>query len=161
MAVTAEQLRAEFYYSPHTGAFLRRYGHQGMPPWVRAGYVATKGYRQLKIRGVAYRENRLAWLYTHGVWPKHQIDHRNRDPSDNRIANLRDVTQSVNKQNCAGYRNNKSGYRGVCWYAPGGVWLAQITRDGKRSHLGYFKDPRAAHDAYIAAAEGHHGRNRT
>lgn len=149
--LTAEDLRREFYYDRERGEFYRRFAAGGKLPWSRAGYVVSKGYRAIKIGGRQYKEHRLAWLYVHGVWPEHQIDHKNRDTASNSIGNLRDVTQSVNKQNCKMYANNKSGYRGVCWYQPSGKWLAQITRDGKRKHLGYFTDPAAAHAAYLSA----------
>ena len=139
------------YYDACTGLFFRRFAYPGGKPWERAGYVTSKGYRQLRVDGHAYRENRLAVLYMTGAWPVGQVDHRNRDTADNSFTNLRDVSQSVNKQNCSMYRNNKSGAKGVCWYAPTKKWLAQITRNGKRRHLGYFATVAEASAAFKRA----------
>jgi hypothetical protein len=154
MELTAEYLRTEFYYSSELGKFFRRFEHQGRAPWAECGYTARKGYRQMRVAGRAYCVHRLAWLYMTGEWPKHQIDHKNRVVDDNRWCNLRDVSQSANKLNCGMYRNNKSGFRGVSWYEPSRKWLAQITRGGKRKHIGYFDSPEEAHEAFLAAG-GH------
>ena len=55
-----------------------------------AGSVHSTGYVRIGIDGRKYTSHRLAWLYVHGVWPSDQIDHINRNRSDNRIANLRE-----------------------------------------------------------------------
>jgi len=149
--LTADELRARFYYDRETGHFYRRFAQGGQLPWSRAGYEVSKGYHQLKVGGRAYRTNRLAWLYVTGEWPAHQIDHINRDPSDDRIENLRDVPQSVNKRNCRMYANNTSGFRGVI--RAGKKWAAQITTGGVCKKLGTFSTPEAAHAAYLAARE--------
>lgn len=146
MSLTAETLREQFYYSRELGEFFRRREHQGNPPWARCGYTVTKGYRQMRVGGVAYRVHRLAWLYVTGEWPEQQIDHENRIKGDNRWDNLRDVTQRKNKLNTPMYKNNTSGFRGVSRY--GARWMAQITEHGKRRHIGYFATPEEASAAY-------------
>ncbi len=45
---------------------------------------------------------------------------------------------------------NKTGYRGVCWYPRYGKWNAQVSPNGKLYNLGYFDD---IHDAGIAASD--------
>lgn len=66
----------------------------------KAGSVDTStGYRIVKINSVRYREHRLIWVYMHGKLPTDVIDHINGDRADNRITNLRDVSQAVNMQN--------------------------------------------------------------
>ena len=57
----------------------------------KAGYVDKGGYLIIHLSGERYRAHRLAWKMVHGVDPLISIDHINRDPLDNRIANLRDV----------------------------------------------------------------------
>lgn len=147
--ITATELRRMFFYDRETGAFYRRYAQGGQPPWSKAGYTVSKGYKQLKIAGRAYRTCRLAWLYVNGVWPTAQIDHQNRNTGDDRFENLRDVPQTVNKLNNALYRNNTSGYRGVI--RAGKKWAAQITEHGRCRKLGTFDTPEQASAAYIAA----------
>jgi hypothetical protein len=74
----------------------------------------------------------------HGVWPEDQIDHINRDRADNRIENLREVTNKQNQQNRSTNSDNTSGHTGVSWYKPYSKWRAQIKHNHKVIHLGYF-----------------------
>ena len=63
-----------------------------------------RGYIRFQHRGRLWMAHRVAWALYCGEWPKHTIDHINRDGTDNRIENLRDVPQQVNN-------NNKSKYK--------------------------------------------------
>ncbi len=72
-------------------------------------------------------------------------DHINRDTLDNRRANLRNVSRSLNSYNRGLQRNCPNGYRGVYLHskskAGGGkriYWEAQIGFDRKTIHLGLF-----------------------
>lgn len=75
------------------------------------------------------------------------IDHINRNPLDNRKANLREVDKSYNAVNCDLRVNNKSGVTGVSWNKNLSLWRAYINYKGKRIELGYFID---LNDAIIA-----------
>ena len=66
------------------------------------------------------------------------IDHINGDPFDNRIDNLRLVTQRENSMNRRLSCNNKSGVIGVHYYSSRKQWQAQITSEGKKINLGRF-----------------------
>ena len=44
-----------------------------------------------------------------------------------------------------------SAHRGVSWAARPKRWRAQIRTNGLNKHIGYFKDEKSAHEAYIAA----------
>ena len=90
------------------------------------------------VYGKSYYAHRLIWLYVYGCWPKHQIDHINGKPTDNRLSNLRDVTQSVNMHNSKLRLDNKSGVKGVSWCTRSNKWHANICIKGKRKHLGSF-----------------------
>jgi len=82
----------------------------------------------------------VIWAIVHGRWPEHQIDHINRDPSDNRICNLRDVPGVVNLRNSSLYQSNKSGHCGVYWSKSRDRWVASINDDdGKQVYLGSFQ----------------------
>ncbi len=137
--LTAERLRQVLRYEPATGLFF----------WVEPGpkrvlgAVAgniTKGphpYVQIGIDGERYLGHRLAWLYVNGVWPPHEVDHRNRVKSDNRWSNLRRATHKQNCENLDLRKCNRSGVRGV-YQQPDGRYQAYITSDRKRVHLGRF-----------------------
>ena len=106
-----------------------------------AGGVDCQGYRNVRVNGTLYRSHRVAWLLYYGEWPSGIIDHRNTTKADNRIDNLRDVTQLENQTNRSGpNKNNTSGFLGVRWYKAGSKWQAYIRTMGKRIHLGYFDD---------------------
>lgn len=93
-----------------------------------AGYVRNDGYRLIRIHGAAYYASRLAFVWMLGRWPLDEVDHKDRDPSNDKWDNLRDATSSDNKFNRdLGYHNS---YRGVyrsgdnTWWAnAGSVYL--------------------------------------
>jgi hypothetical protein len=121
---------------------------QRLAIWL-AGWTARRGIRFIEIDQRNYKAHRLAWLYVHGVWPTGEIDHRNGDPRDNRIANLRDVTHAVNLQNLTKPRAGcKSGMLGAQWDASRQKWKASIRTQGASKHLGRFDTPEEAHEAY-------------
>lgn len=81
-----------------------------------------------------------------------EIDHRNRDKTDNRRFNLRECTHKQNMSNMPKFKTNKSGYKGVSYCKKSGKWLAQITHNYKSIRLGYFDAPEKAASAYDEAA---------
>ena len=137
--LTAEYLRSILHYDRATGIFTRKVSTSNR---VRAGDVAGSldghGYLQIRVLSRKYLAHRLAWLYIHGSWPKDQLDHTNRIRTDNRIANLREVTNKQNMQNAGKQSNNTSGHPGVCWYKRDSKWRAQIAHNQKHIHLGCF-----------------------
>ena len=137
--LTAEYLRSILDYNPDTGIFTWKVSTSTR---VKAGDVAGRldghGYLQIMVLSRLYKAHRLAWLHTHGVWPKDQIDHINRIRTDNRIANLRDVSRKQNLQNRSKSSNNTSGHTGVSWNKQRSKWQAQITHNYKTINLGFF-----------------------
>ena len=137
--LTAEHLRSILHYSPETGIFTRkvRTAHR-----VKVGDVAGcsngDGYLRIKVQRRKHLAHRLAWLHTYGEWPNDQIDHINRIRTDNRISNLRDVSNKQNLQNAGKYSHNTSGHPGVSWHKRDSKWQAQIKHNQKLVHLGCF-----------------------
>lgn len=158
--LTAERLRELLDYDPATGVFTWR---KNLCNSVGAGDLAgtthRTGYRVIQVAKRLYLAHRLAWLYMHGHWPKSLLDHINRVKTDNRIVNLREVSQSENRQNCLKLRSNTSGYKGVTKSQVKGRWQAQITVNGRGKYLGLFDTPELAHEAYVKAAAILHTHN--
>jgi len=156
--LTQARLKALLHYDPETGVFQwagRKHGRARNK--TVAGCVEKRvGYATVGIDGKVYKAHRLAWLYVYGVWPDGVIDHINHKKSDNRICNLRDVTNAQNHQNRARHTKSASGYVGVTWHKRDERWLAHIEVNGRRHHLGYFKDLDAAVEARKAAERVHH-----
>lgn len=78
-------------------------------------------------------------------------DHINRDKLDNRRANLRAVTGSVNQRNKWNRSDNSSGFRGVSWLKQREKWEAYIQAGGRKRHLGLFTDRGLAINARLMA----------
>lgn len=153
--LTAVRLRQLLDYDPGTGAFTWRVLTGKARPGEPAGYLA--GDDRLKrvhigIAGRRYKAHRLAWLYVHGEWPAGEIDHRNGDPSDNRIDNLRVVTRQVNAQNMRRPRGQTaSGLLGAHWDRRRNNYRAHIKVDGQVRYLGAFPTAKEAHEVYVEA----------
>jgi len=81
-----------FCYDPMTGYFTRRYDRGHFKKGTRIGGINCQGYEKIYFEGRQHSTSRLAWLYMTGEWPEFEIDHKNRNPSDNRWSNLREAT---------------------------------------------------------------------
>lgn len=114
----------------------RGVGHAARRPGHIAGSAHKSGYRHITIDRRAYKEHRVVWCWVHGRWPPDEIDHINRDRSDNRVENLREATRSQNAINGPVRRNNATGHNGVS--RRHGRWLARIHIGYKSRFLGYF-----------------------
>ena len=154
MTLTAELLRKEVSYDPETGAF-KRLLTRGFNPKSAAGDVVGRvgsgGYLYFRVLSKRYLAHRLAWLYVYGEWPEWDIDHKNGQASDNRIANLRMATRSQNMANTATQRNNRSGVRGVIFDKATGRWMAYLNKDRKFINLGRFDTVAEASEVRSAA----------
>ena len=118
----------------------------------RAGWLDPSGYRYISLKGKRYIEHRVIYLLHNPDWDindgTQQIDHINRVRDDNRIENLRLVTNQENAFN----RNA----RGYTWYKPYQKWHSQIEINGTKKHLGFFDYKTDARLAYLEAKKEHH-----
>lgn len=155
-----DELKRLLDYDPETGTFTWKDRPVKTAYLVgkRAGSVHHSGYRDIRIFDVPYREHRLAWLYVYGVWPSDQLDHINRDKADNRIENLREVSQTENNHNTVHKRRKSPGSVGTSFdrRAKSNPWRAMIRYGGKQHFLGTFPTMVEAEDAYKKAKERHH-----
>lgn len=145
--LTAERLRELFHYDPETGFFFRLKAVS----CARSGLVDTvlkRGYLTISVDAVKYVAHRLAWLYVTGRWPEQQIDHIDGCKTNNRFANLRDVSISINAQN---RRRPIGGNAMLGAHKTGARWTSSITVNNKNIRIGMFDSPEKAHQAYVAA----------
>jgi len=157
--LSQERLKEVLHYEDLTGVFSWMRGGRGryMRPGRPAGGVGKDGYVYIGIDGQQYFAHRLAWLWVHGHWPEFEVDHRNGRKDDNRIANLRDVTRSVNAQNLREARSDSaSGVLGVSWNEAAQKWVASIVVDGRQRLVARSVDQGEAAAAYLAAKRAHH-----
>ncbi len=85
------------------------------------------------------------------------VDHKNRNPSDNRARNLRVCTRRENSINAPGNANGTSRYKGVSWNTQQGKWVATVHCWRTPYHLGLFASEVEAARAYNAVAREMHG----
>jgi hypothetical protein len=164
----AEEARRLFFYHAETGLILRRCYWMGKNVGEEAGAERTDSdgmtYRSLSIKHTPFMSHRVAWLLHYGRWPAMQIDHKDGNGLNNRIDNLREVTNQQNAMNLK-KRNPKSGHTGVRWHKAGKMWQARIHIDGKEIGLGLYRDINDAVAARKSAEKKYgfsdmHGENR-
>lgn len=87
-----------------------------------------------------------------------EVDHVDGDGLNNQRHNLRTSTKSQNHHNQRTRSDNTSKLKGVSPYKDRpGLWRARILINGKRVHIGCYKDPKEAALAYDEAARKHFG----
>lgn len=147
--ITQEQLKNMFDYDDEKGILIRKrdkYGREYNQP---CGNKPTQhGYGALKINGRSYRVHRLIWLFHYGEFPSEFIDHIDGNKMNNRIDNLRTVSNQINNHNNKIRTDNTSGYPNVYWHKGTRKYQVRITVDGKENFIGLYA---TFSDAILAA----------
>jgi len=156
-------LRQAVLYNPETGVLLwkaRPVGHfksaRAQTLW-NARFAGRRAFNHLRADGYrcglfnrkTFFAHRVAWFLSYGEWPSDQIDHINRNKSDQRLSNLRAATAQQNA--CNRVYQSATGFRGVTKRASG-KYQAICGPRGKRKSLGDFATPEEAARAYDAEA---------
>lgn len=98
LELTAEAVGRVLSYDAATGIFRWKITRGAVLGGAEAGTINANGYRVVTLWRESVYAHRLAWLMAHGVWPTQQINHINGIKTDNRIANLEDVSHRENAQ---------------------------------------------------------------
>lgn len=147
------RLKEVLHYDPETGEFRWRMPRRGVVVGALCGRVSKgHGYRDIGIDNTLWRAHRLAFLYMTGRLPENDVDHINRDKTDNRWGNLREANDSQNMSNVPRKRLNTTGLIGVVWDKSRGKWRAQIRINGRKTNLGRFATREEAARAHDEAA---------
>jgi hypothetical protein len=155
-----EELRRLFDYDPNSGhLFWRERAEcpvQWNGKWIgrKAGTPDSNGYIEVRINRQAYCAHRLIWKWLYGTEPS-DIDHADRDKTNNAQANLRACSHFENTRNAAGWAR-KALPKGV-HQRESGHFRAIICVERRNQHLGTFKTAEEAAAAYAAAAARLHG----
>lgn len=150
--ITPELLRQLLRYEPEAGKLFWKErprelfnSQRAFAVWnarfankLALNYKDKSGYLYGKIFKTCVQAHRAAWIIYYNTEIIGQIDHINHNTSDNRIINLRTVSESENKKNIKKRKDNKSGFTGVFWFKD--RWLAKIKINNKKIHLGTFRD---------------------
>ena len=131
-----------FSYDPDSGELRWKiHSNSRAPKGSLAGCLTgtKKNYLAVRYQKVRYYAHRVIWEMCNGPIPDGMhIDHINHITTDNRISNLRLVTQSENNKNLPLPCTNSSKVCGVNWHKLRGKWRAYIKVNNKDVHLGTF-----------------------
>ena len=118
--------------------------------------ISSTGYRRVGLDGQNYMVHRIIFLMHHGYLPN-EIDHIDRNPLNNKVENLREVSRSQNRLNSKVRHGSTSGIKGVHWHKASSQWAATINIKGKSKHLGLFLDKHEAGKTVYNARIKQHG----
>ena len=164
--VQKEQLEELFEYDPE-GYLVGKY-----VPWrrkesntrvvgKRLGTKMKQGHLQVNFRtkdGIKHRMlvHRIIFYLCKGYLPEF-IDHRDRNPLNNKIENLRQADKSLNSINRGPQCNTRFGQRGVYKVKTCNSYQSYITNKGERIYLGSYSSPEEAIQARLKAEEEYWG----
>ena len=100
------------------------------PYWRRCAIGANNGYSLITIASKHYLLHRVCYYAHNPEWDiydtshNNEIDHIDRDKTNNHISNLRQATAAQNHEN-----NNAKGY---FYHKKNKCWVAQVRKDGKQ-----------------------------
>lgn len=126
-------------YDPLTGLFTWKESRGNIAVGSIAGHLGNMGYIRIRVDKDEYAASILAWFYMTGSWPKLQIDHDDRDKTNNSWNNLFEVESHQNQKNMKLFATNNSGVAGVGWQKRDKRWRARLEYRGKVVYSKSFK----------------------
>lgn len=157
-----------FIYNPETGAL--GWKQRPLPHFVTtrawkkwntryagkaAGVINKNGYWLIRINDEGYLSHRVIWKMITGKEPPLILDHKDGNPANNCLSNLRAATPLQQQWNKRLPKTNTSGFRGVVRNRS--KWQAQIKINGVCHYRGIFDTPEEASAVYETAARELHG----
>lgn len=154
-----QEFHKRFTYDPDTGLLWYRddYRCSGLTAAARskpAGTFDRHGYGKVGVCQQVIGLHRVIWMMMYGAIPDgYTIDHRDRNPSNNRLDNLRLATRAEQQQNRS---RVSSGFpRGV--RARRGRWVGTVKANGETFNAGSFDTMEQAEEAVIELRTLLHG----
>lgn len=143
--MNSEVLVNYFTYDDDTGLLRWKRNKGNYIAGDEAGTVMKSGHIRVGVNGDYKLAHRVAWLLYYGAPPTGVVDHIDGDPSNNKITNLRDITQRENSRNQKHHRDGATS--GIS--NSSGKWRAYTTIKKKQIFLGYHPTKEAALEARI------------
>lgn len=134
-----------YQYDPETGKIFGVRGKE-ITKKNEHGYIIISGPRKMKN---SLRGHHFAWYMTYGNVDFWELDHKDVNPSNNRIDNLRISNRSQQNE-------NKKSTKGYYKCSDRNKWASEITSNGQKIRLGRFDTEEEARQAYLQAKEKYH-----
>lgn len=143
-----EELEKSFYYDPKTGILFRKTKQKGM---IEAGCKRFRRNNEpwmiyVSHKSIQYPAHRLIWMLMTNEDPAPlTIDHKDRNPFNNKWNNLRladNILQSQNRE----WKATK-GHKGISFHKETQKWQARKKCGKERIYLGVFKTKEEAIEA--------------
>ena len=132
--MTAEIANKYLTYDPLTGILYRKHKyHNNVITGKRACRPCNnkkQDHLDVVLCGKNYPAHRIIWLMVHGNFPKGHIDHIDHDETNNKLVNLREVSQYTNNRNTSFRVSNTSGITGV--------WISKV--NGNKKFIAEIRD---------------------
>ena len=163
MKLSADYVRSILDYDKETGnlRWKPRQTRRGLWNIKFAGKIAgtseTDGRRKIVLKGKPYQHSHVAWVIVTGEWPRHEVDHLDTNPANNKWSNLREATRVQQLHNRCVMGNSTTGLKGVHKNKHGTTYNARIRVKGRRLFVGNFPTAEDAHAAYCIAASKYYG----
>lgn len=134
---------------PETGVLYWRVTYSAHAQAGKAAGCLHKasGYWIVCIDKKHYRAHLVIWLMLYGEWRPREIDHKDRNRSNNRPTNLRLASESQQRSNAKLRSDNALGLRGVSFHKKLGLYAAEVRHRDHR-FVKYFH---SAEEAAVAA----------
>jgi hypothetical protein len=149
-----DELKDYLDYCPESGTFVWKRNYKLARKGDSPQPSHSEGYLRVQFKGVRFFLHKVAFYWSFGVIPK-EIDHINRDTTDNRLSNLRAATQLQNSANKSSRGFSK--YRGVYYHRKNKKWCACGVKYQVKHYLGTFNTEEEAAVAYNTWAKEFHG----
>ena len=122
----------------------------------KAGSLDSYGYENVGFLGKDHKIHRLIFMMHYGYLPT-LIDHKDNNPLNNKIENLRPATKSQNALNSKINSKNTSGVKNVYWSKHHKKWHVRVIKHKKLKHIGYFENLELADLVAQEARNKYHG----
>lgn len=116
----------------------------------RYGYVYASWKRK------KYAAHRIIFLLAHKYLPI-AIDHKDGNPRNNTVENLRAATLSQNQYNRCVNRNSKTGLKNVCFHMQNRNWVVRLWKGKKHIFFGSYSTVEEAQKIAVKARETLYG----
>lgn len=144
-----------YAYDHENGGLIWKAHKNPKRPWPLLGCSVGgddgHGYKMCLVLGHKFKVHQVVWMLHNGSLPRMSIDHVDGDRQNNRIENLRVVTDHQNSMNLSAAKREFAGVKDQSKQRPTlkRPFAAVVQHSGKKHYFGYFETREDANAAYI------------